>query len=112
QVLLDERPGAGEDLVRQHLVVDLLADGDDLGDGAAAHDPQRPGADGRDPVQALPEQQVEPGVPGEEGDVPQPEEVPAVELASQVVGAGAADDGVVDVEEGRDHCAWAGRPGA
>ena len=101
EVGLGQGAGAGPDAVGHVLVVDLLADGHQLGDAVALDDGQRAVAGVLHVLRVLDAGQPEPGLlPGEPGEFAPLEELPLVQAAPEVEDRGALHDGVVEVEEG------------
>lgn len=101
EVRLGEGAGAGPDAVGHVLVVDLLADGHQLGDAVALDDGQRAVAGVLHVLGVLDPGQPEPGLlPGEPGEFTALEELPFVEAAAEVEERGALHHGVVEIEEG------------
>ena len=99
QVPHREGAGAGPDPAGHRLVVDLLADGGQLGDRVTGHPGQRLLADLVQVLEVLADRD-EPGLlPGHRGDVAGAEEVPPPQPPGEDEDARAADDGVVHVEE-------------
>jgi len=101
QVPLEQPACTGEHLGLEHLVVDVLRHRDHLGDRVALDDAEGPVARVDDLLAVLAGEEVPDRVAGEHHDVGEGEELPPVQFAGDVVGAGAADDRVVDVEERR-----------
>ena len=100
QMALGEFPRALPDPVGHRVVVDLLAERDDVSDLVPGHEGQRGLPGGVDVVGVLgaaqPERHLAPGHPGQ---VPGPEHLAGGEAAGEVVDRGAAHHRVVDVEE-------------
>lgn len=101
EVGLGEGAGAGPDAVGHVLVVDLLADGHQLGDAVALDDGQGAVAGVLHVFRVLDAGQFEPGLlPGEPGQLAALEELAFVQAAAEVEDRRALHDGVVQVEEG------------
>lgn len=101
EVGLGEGPGAGPDAVGHVLVVDLLADGHQLGDPVPLDDGQGAVAGVLHVFRVLDARQSEPGLlPGEPGQLAALEELPLVQATAEVEDRRALHDGVVQVEEG------------
>ncbi len=101
EVGLRQGAGAGPDAVGHVLVVDLLADGHQLGDAVALDDGQGAVAGVLHVLRVLDAGQPEPGLlPGEPGQFAALEELALVQAAAEVEDRGALHHGVVEVEEG------------
>ncbi len=102
QVLLGQLPGALPDAVGHGVVVDLLAQPDDVVNPVARDERQRGLPGGVDVVGVLgapqPERQLAPGQPGQ---VARAEHLAGRQAAGEMIDRGAAHQRVVDVEEGR-----------
>jgi hypothetical protein len=101
-VFIDQGLGFGEDAHRQDLVVDLFGDLGHLRDRPALDDRQRLGTHCLHLLLRLAQNQVFHLFPAESEDVARAEIASLLEASRDVKRAGAADDGVVHVEERRD----------